>query len=335
MGKSRISDVGSDSAKPMVSIIIPAYDECDTIEDVFQGISDVFKDWKRDYEVIFVDDGSTDGTSEIMRSFPDRNPHVKIIRFARNFGQQAGVTAGFEASVGEYAIVMDADLQVDPADLPSLILKLDEGYDIVAGYRENRREGFITRRLPSLIVNRFFKLFFNLPYRDMGCGLQAYRKKYLEGLDRFTSMYGHMAIYSVWRGGRFADIPITYRSRKSGKTKYNWRKLLFFFLDIILTFTTRPIQLVVLSMLGGTLICAGVVTGLASLITLIAGGDIGLGIWILAMFLVLAGIQLGTAAIQNERINRISHRLDRTPMFVIDEVIENTKKSNHTFTEDK
>jgi glycosyltransferase involved in cell wall biosynthesis len=317
-----IKEIGVDPKKPMVSVVVPAYNELETIEEVYNRIETVFKDWKRKYEIIIVDDGSTDGSTDIMRTFPEKNPHFRFIRFARNFGQQAGVTAGFESARDEYAIVMDADLQVDPADLPKLIQKMDEGYDVVAGYRENRKEGLFTRRLPSLIVNRFFKSFFKLPYRDMGCGMQAYRKSYLDGLTRFSSMYGHMAIFSVWRGGKFIDIPITYRSRESGSTKYHWGDLLYFFLDIILTFSTQPIQLVALFTLGSVLIGVGLIVSLICLGAVILGHSLNVGFWILALFLALAGLQFLLSAFQNERINRISHRLDDTPMFVIDEMVE-------------
>ncbi len=320
--QSSNSETQAENTKPMVSIVIPAFNEIHTIEEVFRRVTAVFRDWDRNHEIIFIDDGSSDGTRELIRSFPGRAVGVKSILMARNFGQQAAVAAGFEKAQGEYIIAMDSDLQVDPIDIPRLAEKMDEGYDIVAGYRETRLEGFWTRKLPSLLVNKFFNVFFKLPYRDMGCGLQAFRKTILEGIDPFSAMYAHRAIYAVWRGGRFADIPITYRERQAGTTKYSIADLIFFFLDIILTFLRMPIQLVFFFLLGSFLLGVG---GLSTLITIIMTLTSGLpssGLWSFNLFVVFSGLIIITFGLINERINRIDHRVQKTPIFVIESIIE-------------
>ncbi len=305
-----------------ISVVVPIMNEEKNLEELYRRMRDMLRKDGRDYEVIIVNDGSTDGSYEILRSFPKRDPHFKIINFNRNFGQQAAVTAGFEEATGEYVVVCDGDLQLDPYDIPNLLAKLDEGYDVVCGDRQQRPESFWGRRLPSRIANKVLSSILGVEYNDIGCGLQAFRKKYLKGPDQYNPMYGHAAIFSVWRGGKFTEVPISFNPRKHGRTKYDWLRLISYFLDILITFSMKPIQLTVFFLLGG-------VFGLLSVLLLVAfalSAAIGAAPspiwWALAVFVGLTGLQLLTNGIQYERLNRINNRIIENPVYVIDHIID-------------
>ncbi len=309
--------------KPMFSIIIPAFNEVGNLETVLERVTDALDPMNRPYEVIFIDDGSSDGTTELLRTFPERHPSARTIILTRNYGQHAAVAAGFDAARGEYLVAMDSDLQVDPRDLPRIVEKMDEGYDVVAGYRENRKEGFITRLLPSFFINKFFKKFLRLPYRDMGCGMQAFRRSSIEGIDPHSSLYVHRAIYALWSGRSFADIPVHYQDRQSGDSKYHLSKLVFLTLDMIIIFLKQPLQLVVFFLLGSILTASGIFTGLTLVILTLFGVAFASPLWTLALFLTLTGILFMTFGFTNERLNRINHNLNAAPCYVIRETIEN------------
>ena len=154
--------------KPMVSIIIPVFNEIETIQEVYDRLVGVFETYKRKYELVFIDDGSTDGCSDIMAKFPAMNPNARIVQFSRNFGQQNAIVAGFDYAKGEILLFIDADLQTNPEEIPRLVEKMDEGFDVVAGYRKNREESFLKRQLPSRMVNYIFKKVLKQPHQDMG-----------------------------------------------------------------------------------------------------------------------------------------------------------------------
>jgi glycosyltransferase involved in cell wall biosynthesis len=321
-------EVGMNEENLSVSIVVPVYNEIQILPELLNRLNILFKNWPREHEIIFIDDGSTDGSSEFLDELPLKDPAIRIVRFLRNFGQQAAVTAGFEYVQKDVAIVMDSDLQIDPGDVPKLIKKMEEGYDVVGGFRENRAEGAL-RKFVSWSANRFFGWYFKLPYRDIGCGLQAFRKRFLEGPARFTKMYGHAAIFSVWRGGKFADVPVANNPRYSGKTKYGWINLIQFFLDILITFNINPIQLTILFLTGSSLVGLGLIAGLGSIFGLLFLELKGVTVLaIVALFLIVTGTQLMSLGILNERISRIDNQIQKTPMFVVDKVIENTRSSS-------
>ncbi len=309
-----------DSCQSTVSIVAPLYNEINCIELFHERLEKVSENWQCEHEIIYVDDGSVDGTSEFLRSLPDKNPRVRVARFTRNFGQQSAVTAGFDLARGDIVLTIDVDLQVIPEDIPRLIEKMEEGYDIVAGYRPERKETLLLRRLPSKFANLFFKRIFKLPYRDLGCGIQAFRKTVIEGIDPFSPMYPHRAIYACWRGGRFADIPIEYYPRTLGSAKYNFFKLLHFFLDILLTFMLRQNELLIFFVSGAVTAGLGL-TGLITAIVLGLTSTTGaMPVLALSLFMLFSGQILILFGFMNERINRINHQINKSPLYVIETI---------------
>lgn len=317
-GGDRVAQKKQENKPASVSIVAPVYNEINSIRLFHERLQDVSAGWDRDHEIIYVDDGSTDGTTEYLRSLPEQNPRIRVARFSRNFGQQSAVTGGFDLSRGDIVLTIDVDLQVVPEDIPRLIEKMDEGFDIVAGYRPERKEKWLLRRLPSRLANLFFKTVFKLPYRDLGCGIQAFRKRVIEGVDPFSPMYPHRAIYACWRGGRFADIPIEYHPRTLGSAKYNFFKLLHFFLDILLTFMLRQNELLVAFVSGAIAAGIGLAGIFAAIIMSLASAPGTFPVLVLSLFMLFSGQTLILFGFMNERINRINHQINKSPLYVID-----------------
>ncbi|MCD4655346.1 glycosyltransferase family 2 protein [bacterium] len=313
----------STSEKSMVSIIIPVFNEKDTIQEVFDRLVAVFKSFDRKFELIFIDDGSIDGCSEIMNAFPKTCPTAKIVRFSRNFGQQNALAAGFDHARGDILLFIDADLQTNPEEIPRLVNKMDEGYDVVAGYRKNRDESMLKRQLPSKLVNFVFKKVLKQPHQDMGCGFQAIRRSILDDVDRLSPMSTHRVIYAFWRGGKFAEIPIDYFPRAGGESKYNTLSLLHLFFDILMTFITRPYELVIFIVAGAVAGSIGFLGILAMLVASIFGVTVSPALWSLGTVLVFSGMISFVFGTINERLNRINHRINKTPIYAVSEVLEN------------
>jgi len=315
----------SNADKSMVSVIIPVYNEKETIQEVFDRLVAVFDSFDHKFELLFIDDGSFDGCSAIMDDFPQSCPHAKIIRFSRNFGQQNAIVAGFDHAKGDILLFIDADLQTNPEEIPRLIEKMDEGYDVVAGYRKNRDESVLKRQLPSKMVNWVFKKVLKQPHSDMGCGFQAIRRHIFEGIDPFSPMSTHRVIYAFWRGGKFAEIPIDYFPRAGGESKYTTLSLLHLFFDILMTFITRPYELVMFIMMGLITGTVGFIGILFMLVATISGLAISPAWWSLGIIMVFSGMISFVFGTINERLNRINHRVNSTPIYAVAEVIENKK----------
>lgn len=304
----------------LVSIIVPVYNEIENIDNFYVRLEKVCSTWNRRHEIIFVDDGSSDGTTDYLRALPHKNPSVRVIRFARNFGQENAIIAGVDHSRGDIIQFIDADLQVIPEDIPRLIDKIDEGYDLVAGVRPRREETLFLRRIPSKFANFVFKNFFHLPYGDLGCGIQAIRKKLFDGVDPFSALYTYRVLYAGWRGSRYTDIPVEYNPRVAGEAKYNFLSLLNFFLNLVITFTFRQNELMVFFLAGSMSAGLGCAAMIIQLIYSLAGGPFSSTIFTLNVFLIFSGMILAMFGFINERINRINHQINRTPVYVVAEI---------------
>ena len=324
MAKTKAKNTTADPArdKDKVSVIVPVFNEMETIEEVFQRLVAVFEEMGREYELVFIDDGSTDGCSDVMQQFPERNDHTRVVRFSRNFGQQNAIVAGFDYAHGEILVFIDADLQTKPEEIPRLIEKMDEGYDVVSGYRNQRDESFLLRQLPSRTVNLIFKKLMKHPQRDIGCGFQAIRKEILAKIDPQSPMSTHRVIFASWRGGKFAEIPIDFFPRGGGESKYNTLSLLHLFFDILMTFITQPYELVLFVSAG--LAAAG--TGISGLLILIIASIFGAtapaAIWAILITLLFSGLVSFAFGVINERLNRITHRINKTPIYVVGDVFD-------------
>ncbi len=305
-----------------VSIVIPVYNEKHTLEELFTRLQAVFAQWPRDHEFIFIDDGCTDGSTDILLTFPKRDPHARLIRFKRNFGQKAGLAAGFHHARGDIIVILDSDLQIDPENIPRLVEKLDEGFDAVSGARLKRTENLWIRRIPSMITNLVYKWALKMPHPDIGCGFQAIRRKYLEGPDLQNARCSHTVVYAVWRGARFTTIPIEFHPRREGETKYSLVALIHLFMDILITFNVYPIGLAAATAAG----LAGGFLGIALcalyLIGSLFGASLSIAWPVLGLLLGATGFNMVLFGIINERMNRIDRHIEKEPIYVVDEIIE-------------
>ena len=232
--------------KPVLSIVIPVYNEEENVRLLFEKIQTVCETIGDSYEVLFVDDGSSDKTFTVLSELSKQESQLAVIRFEKNAGQTAAMAAGFEFAQGQRIISMDGDLQNDPADIPKLLKKLDEGYDLVCGWRKERQDKFLTRRVPSIVANWIIGKVTGVPIHDNGCSLKAYRASVIKQVPLYGEMHRFIPAMSTVAGARIAEIVVTHHPRRFGKSKYGlgrvWRVMLdiIAFKFIISVFTSRP-----------------------------------------------------------------------------------------------
>ncbi|MFN8350738.1 MAG: glycosyltransferase family 2 protein [Flavobacteriales bacterium] len=231
---------------PHLSLIIPVYNEEQSLPILFGRLREALGGL--DHEVIFVNDGSRDGSFAVLRAECQREPRFKAIDFRRNFGQTAAINAGIQHARGEVLVLMDSDLENDPADIPKLLAKLDEGFDVVSGWRRDRWQGqFLTRKLPSMLANRLISSIGGVKLNDYGCTLKAYRRDVIQGVPLYGQMHRFIPVYCSWQGGRVGELPVTYRPRQFGKSNYGLFRTYKVLLDLLLikfldTYMTKPIH---------------------------------------------------------------------------------------------
>lgn len=235
-----------------ISIVIPCYNEEDNIVPLFEKLTTVMNDLMArritGYEVILVNDGSKDHTLERLLECTGKNGNFKVIDFRRNYGQTAAMAAGFDHATGDIIIPMDADLQNDPADISNLLDKINEGYDVVSGWRKNRKDKAISRKLPSKIANKLISIISRVPLNDYGCTLKAYRREVLQNVKLYGEMHRFIPIYASWQGARITEIPVAHHPRLYGASKYGIIRTFKVLLDLITIkflgdYATKPIYL--------------------------------------------------------------------------------------------
>jgi len=202
-----------------ISVIVPIYNECENIDALYMQLYPVLSAMKASYEVVFVNDGSTDGSAAVLDALAARDRAVKVVHLRRNYGQTAAMMAAIQYSSGEIIVPMDGDLQNDPQDIPRLLEKLEEGYDVVSGWRVDRKEG-MDRRLPSRAANWLISKVSGVKLHDYGCTLKAYRRRFLENVRLYGEMHRFVPVYASWEGGRVTEIPVTHHARLHGQSKY-------------------------------------------------------------------------------------------------------------------
>jgi glycosyltransferase involved in cell wall biosynthesis len=233
-----------------LSLVIPCYNEEASLPPLLEALDAAVADLGaagHQVEVIAVDDGSRDRSPEQLRAATAARPWLRAIRLSRNFGQTAAMAAGFAEARGEVIIPLDADLQNDPADIPVLLAKLDEGYDVVSGWRKNRQDKAITRKLPSMIANRLISRISGVALHDYGCTLKAYRRDVMQGVHLYGEMHRFIPIYAAWHGARVTEIPVRHHPRRAGVTKYGLGRIPNVILDLLLvrflwSYGTKPIH---------------------------------------------------------------------------------------------
>jgi glycosyltransferase involved in cell wall biosynthesis len=230
------------------SIVVPIYNEEDNIPELYRSITTALDGYDTDYEIIMVDDGSADGSFGALKAIAARDPRVKVIRFRRNFGQTAAMSAGFDAAAGGIIIPMDGDLQNDPADIPRLIQKLHEGYDVVSGWRSDRKDTFVTRKIPSIVANALISTMTGVHLHDYGCTLKAYRREVLDGINLYGEMHRFVPALASQVGAKVTELAVNHHPRLHGTSKYGISRTLRVILDLmtvkfLLAYSTKPIQL--------------------------------------------------------------------------------------------
>ncbi len=239
--------VGKKEKMEMVSVVIPAYNEERNIHPLYDGLIATLSRLPHDFEIIIIDDGSTDATFHQIKEIHEKDAHLRAIRFRRNFGQTAALDAGFKAARGDIIIAMDADLQNDPRDIPRLLEKLNQGYDVVSGWRY-RRSDPLGKKIASKLANALRKSLTGERIHDSGCSLKAYRKECFENMNLYGEMHRFIPALLLWRGFHIGEIKVYHHPRRFGRTKYGLSRLMRGFFDLLIVkfwmqYSARPIHL--------------------------------------------------------------------------------------------
>jgi len=230
-----------------ISVVIPVYNEEAALPELCRTLADTLDRLPQTAEIIFADDGSCDGSAATLDVLAESDPRVRVLHLSRNFGQTAALMAAIQNSTGDVVIPMDGDGQNDPADIPRLIAKLAEGYDVVSGWRTARQDGALTRRLPSVIANWLISALLRVPLHDYGCTLKAYRREVVEDIRLYGEMHRFIPIYAAWQGARVTEIAVNHHPRRFGKSKYGIGRIARVLLDLLIVYFIdrafdRPIQ---------------------------------------------------------------------------------------------
>ncbi|PYT07436.1 MAG: glycosyltransferase [Acidobacteria bacterium] len=309
-----------------VSVFLPVYNEEGNIERLNLKLTDALEALGRSYEIIYIDDGSTDGSLPKLRDIAARDPRVRVISLRRNYGQTAAMSAGIDYARGSVLIPMDADLQNEPGDISRLLDKLDEGYDVVSGWRKDRKDRWLTRRLPSRVANSLISKLSGVDLHDYGCSLKAYRREALTGVKLYGEMHRFIPIYAGWVGARVTEIPVTHHARSTGKSKYGLSRTIKVLFDLITikflsSYLTKPLYLF------GT---AGLVCLVISLLSLafalyyrfVEGVHLNrMPLATLSMIMFAMGVQFIFMGLLAEMIVRTYHESQDKPTYLIRERI--------------
>ncbi len=315
-----------------LSIVIPIYNEEENLPILYEKLKSVLDKLGKSYEIIFVNDGSTDRSWEIIKEFAEKDPHVVGVNFRKNFGQTAAMSAGFEVAQGEVIITMDGDLQNDPEDIPKLLEELNKGYDIVSGWRKDRKDTFRSRTLPSRIANWLISKVTGVHLHDYGCSLKAYRSDVAKRLDYYGEMHRFLPALAKSVGAKITEIPVKHHPRIYGKSKYGISRTFKVILDLflvkfLLDYRTKPLRV-----FGGVGLFLFVIGTLSLLyligIKLFLGEDIGQRpLLIFGTLLVLSGIQLISTGIVAELITRTYYEAQEKRPYIIKEIVKKEDKN--------
>jgi glycosyltransferase involved in cell wall biosynthesis len=309
-----------------ISVVVPVLNEEESLPILHQRLSEALAGTGYSYEIIIVDDGSTDRSFEIMQELQARDEHLRVVRFRRNYGQTAAFSAGFDRACGDVVITIDADLQNDPADIPALMDKMAEGYDVVSGWRVDRQDRFLDRRLPSIVANSMIRWTTGVEIHDNGCSLKAYRCEVLQDVRLYGEMHRFLPALAYAAGGRVAEIPVQHHPRRYGKAKYGLSRTLKVFLDIIavrflMSYSTRPIHIFgllgLLCFAGGTAILLYLTIVRLFLLQPIADRPLML----LGILLTMLGVQLVTTGLLAELVVRTYYESQGKPIYTVREEI--------------
>lgn len=313
-----------------ISIIVPVFNESENLEPLYRQIVEAMTPLDTGYEIIFVDDGSTDESYTVLTRLAARDEQVVVVQFARNFGQTAALAAGFTLAKGEILIPMDADLQNDPADISAILEKLAEGFDVVSCWRKDRQDQFLTRRLPSILANRLISRLSGVYLHDYGCTLKGYRRDVIRHIRLYGEMHRFIPVFASWVGARVTEIEVRHHARRFGVSKYGMMRTFKVVLDLTTVkflekFSTKPMHF-----FGGAgilLMLAGFVTALVTLAEKFMYGvkahrnPLLLG----SVFFVLVGIQFVLIGLVAELMTRTYHESQDKPTYLIKAILNESK----------
>lgn len=317
------------SAKPEVSVFLPVYNEEPNLLPLHAKLDEALKALGRSAEIIYVDDGSSDGSLNVLREIARLDDRVRVVALKRNYGQTAAMAAGIDAAKGDVLIPMDADLQNDPADIVRLLNKMDEGYDVVSGWRKKRQDTLVTRKIPSMIANRLISWIGGVPLHDYGCSLKAYRRESLEDVKLYGEMHRFIPIYAAWAGARVTEIPVAHHPRTMGQSKYGLSRTIKVVFDLITikfmaSYQTKPLYLFGF---------AGLLTFGVSLLSALLACLMKFADWphhadfiqtplpVMAMVMLVLGIQLFLMGLLAEMLVRTYHESQSKRIYAVRERI--------------
>ncbi len=321
--------ISMSGGKPEVSVFLPVYNEEPNLLPLHAKLDEALKALGHTAEVIYVDDGSSDGSLNVLREIARLDGRVRVVALKRNYGQTAAMAAGIDAAQGDVLIPMDADLQNDPADIIRLLDKMAEGYDVVSGWRKNRQDKMITRKIPSMIANRLISWIGGVPLHDYGCSLKAYRRESLEDVKLYGEMHRFIPIYAAWAGARVTEIPVAHHPRTMGQSKYGLSRTVKVIFDLITikfmaSYQTKPLYL-----FGW----AGLLTFGASLFSALLACLMKFADWphhadfiqtplpVMAMVMLVLGIQLFLMGLLAEMLVRTYHESQEKRIYAVRERI--------------
>ncbi|HSU41266.1 MAG TPA: glycosyltransferase family 2 protein [Polyangiaceae bacterium] len=305
-----------------LSVIIPVYNEEESVKHLLEELHAALDPTGFHFELVLVDDGSTDRTWTLLEGFAASDPALSVIQFRRNFGQTAAMQAGLDAARGSRIVTMDADLQNDPADIPAMLQKLDEGYDLVAGWRKYRKDPFLNRKLPSMIANRLISIATKVKLHDYGCTLKAMTSDVAKELRLYGEMHRFIPAVASWIGARIFEMPVNHRARRYGSSKYGIGRTLRVVLDLITvrfiqSYLTRPMQVFgfggLLSLGLGGLLCAWLAFEKLAFHARLSDRPLLL----LGVLLIVVGLQLVSLGLVADVLSRTYHESqDKKPYYV-------------------
>lgn len=318
-----------------LSIVIPIFNEEESLPLIYEEVKGVLEGMDVEHEILFVDDGSNDNSLNIIRTIQENDPSVICVSFRKNFGQTAAMSAGFDYATGEVIVTMDGDLQNDPQDIPHMIQKIGEGYDVVTGWRHDRKDALISRKLPSIIANKIISWTTKVSLHDYGCTLKAFRREVIKNIKLYGEMHRFIPAIASGMGISFTEIKVNHRPRRFGTSKYGISRTIRVILDLItvkflLSYATRPIQ--VFGLLG---VASGSVGFLIALIMTIQRQFFGIPLadrplLFLAILLIFVGIQFISLGLIAELQARTYHESQQKPVYYVREVVSTKDENDQT-----